>query len=85
ETKYQPYTIIQKGKKKIGILGVGIELEGLVPENLYGKTAYKDPIRAANETAAILKKNNCDLIICLSHLGDKYDDNKVSDEVLAKE
>ncbi|MGG2367854.1 hypothetical protein ACE4ZV_26260, partial [Salmonella enterica] len=59
ETKYQPYTIIQKGKKKIGILGVGIELEGLVPENLYGKTAYKDPIRAANETAAILKKNNC--------------------------
>ena len=85
ETKYQPYTIIQKGKKKIGILGVGIELEGLVPENLYGKTAYKDPIRVANETAAILKKNNCDLIICLSHLGDKYDDNKVSDEVLAKE
>ncbi|MFX7025208.1 hypothetical protein ABTI08_19910, partial [Acinetobacter baumannii] len=56
-----------------------------MPENLYGKTAYKDPIRAANETAAILKKNNCDLIICLSHLGDKYDDNKVSDEVLAKE
>jgi 5'-nucleotidase len=85
EGKYQPYTIIQKGKQRIGLLGVGIELEGLVPENLYGKTVYRDPIRAANETAAILKKNKCDLIICLSHLGDKYDDNKVSDEVLARE
>lgn len=26
----------------------------------------------------------CDLIICLSHLGYKYPDNKVSDQVLAK-
>jgi 5'-nucleotidase len=85
ETKYKPYTIIQKGKQKIGILGVGIELEGLVPENLYGKTVYRNPIEAANETAAMLKQKKCDLIICLSHLGDKYEDNKVSDEVLAKE
>ncbi len=85
ETKYKPYTIIQKGKQKIGILGVGIELAGLVPENLYGKTVYNDPIQAANETANLLKQQKCDLIICLSHLGDKYDDNKVSDEVLAKE
>ncbi len=85
ENKYQPYTIIQKGKQKIGILGVGIELAGLVPENLYEKTVYKNPIEMANTTAAVLKEKKCDLIICLSHLGDKYEEAMVSDEVLAKE
>ena len=85
EGKSIPYKIIKKGNIKVGILGIGIELKGLVPENLYGKTIYQNPIEKANETAAILKKQGCDMIICLSHLGDKYDDNKVSDEVLAKE
>ncbi len=85
EGKSIPYEIIKKGNIKVGILGIGIELQGLVPENLYGKTIYQNPIEKANETAAILKKQGCDMIICLSHLGDKYEDNKVSDEVLAKE
>ncbi len=85
EGKSIPYKIIKKGNIKVGILGIGIELQGLVPENLYGKTIYQNPIEKANETAAILKKQGCDMIICLSHLGDKYEDNKVSDEVLAKE
>lgn len=85
ENKTMPYKIFKKGKHTVGVLGVGIELQGLVPENLYGKTVYKDPIVSANETASILKKAGCDLIICLSHLGDKYDDNKISDEILSKE
>ncbi len=43
-----------------------------------------DPIVQANRTADILKKKEgCDFIICLSHLGDRYPDNKVSDEQLA--
>ena len=79
------HKIIQKGNIKVGVLGIGIELQGLVPENLYGKTIYQNPIESANKTAAILKKQGCDMIICLSHLGDKYEDNKVSDEVLAKD
>lgn len=85
EGKSQPYKIFQKGDLKIGVLGVGIELHGLVPDNLYGKTVYSDPVVAANQTAATLRKKGCDMIICLSHLGDKYDDNRVSDEILAKE
>ncbi len=84
EGKTIPYKIIQKGKIKVGILGVGVELHGLVPEKLYGNTKYLDPIQKANETAALLHKKGCDMIICLSHLGDKYTDNKVSDEVLAQ-
>jgi len=85
EMKTKPFQIFQKGKIKVGVFGIGIELQGLVPENLYGKTIYLDPIVAANRTASLLKKKGCDLVICLSHLGDKYDDGKVSDEILAKE
>ncbi|WP_197705843.1 bifunctional metallophosphatase/5'-nucleotidase [Filimonas lacunae] len=86
EGKSQPYKVFRKGGVKIGVLGIGIELKGLVPDNLYGNTKYNDPIVAANATADILKKKEgCDMVICLSHLGDKYEDNKVSDEILAKE
>ena len=85
EGKYVPYKIFQKGKMKIGVLGVGIELKGLVPDELFGKTIYLEPIEHANRTAAYLRKQGCDLIVCLSHLGDRYFDDKVSDEILAKE
>ena len=56
ETLYQPYKIFQKGPLKIGVTGVGIELEGLVPSALYGSTIYKDPVVHANEIADKLKK-----------------------------
>ena len=86
ESINQPYKVFRKGDLKIGVLGVGIELAGLVPEQLYGKTMYQDPIQKANIHADLLKKKHqCDLVICLSHLGDRYADNKVSDEVLARE
>ena len=62
-----------------------LELKGLVPENLYGKTVYLNPIEEANRNADLLRKQGCDMIICLSHLGDKYEDDKISDEILAKE
>jgi 5'-nucleotidase len=82
----KPYTVIRKGKLKIGITGVGIELSGLVPDSLYGQTVYLDPVKHLNETAAILKKREkCDMVICLSHLGYSYKDNKISDQVLAAE
>lgn len=85
ENMYVPYKIFNRGKLKIGVTGVGIELQGLVPSSLYGNTIYRDPIIAANLAAYDLKKKGCDLIICISHLGDRYMDNKVSDEILAKE
>ena len=82
---FKPYKIFKKDRIKIGVFGIGIELNGLVPEELYGKTKYKDPIATANHYAHILKKKNCDLIICLSHLGFKYKESKkVSDIILAK-
>lgn len=79
------HLIINKGKLKIGLIGLGVEMEGLVPKNCYGDTKYLDPIAAANTEAELLKKKKCDLIICLSHLGFEYaDSQKVSDRILAK-
>ncbi|MEN9549648.1 MAG: hypothetical protein RIR12_2239 [Bacteroidota bacterium] len=86
EHKTIPYKIFKKEKLKIGVFGISIEGKGLIPDALFGATQYLDPISKANETATILKKDKgCDIVVCLSHLGFKYSDNKVSDEVLAKE
>ena len=83
---FKPFKIFRKGDLKIGVFGIGIELDGLVPKSLFGNTIYQDPIIKANHFAALLKhKERCDLIICLSHLGFKYKDDKVSDMILAKE
>ena len=86
EYKYQPYKTFKKGKIKVGVFGVGIEMAGLVPENLSAGTKYLDPVLKANEMASTLKKEkDCDLVICLSHLGNTYSDNRVSDKRLASE
>ena len=86
EGKTQPYKVFKKGKLRIGVFGVSIEGRGLIPDTLFGATKYLDPVQKANETADQLKRlENCDMVICLSHLGNKYTDGKVSDEVLAKE
>jgi 5'-nucleotidase len=82
----KPYQIFKKGDVKIGILGVGIELEGLVPKSLYKNTIYLDPIERANHYASILKnEEKCDYVICLSHIGYKFRNNpdQVNDKALA--
>jgi len=81
------YKTFMKDGVKIGIFGLGIELKGLVGEQHYKETKYLDPIEIATDKSRILKEEeNCDLVICLSHLGYEYSkSNKVSDIKLAKE
>lgn len=86
EYKVHPYTIIRKGRLKMGVFGVGIELNGLVPTHLYGDVQYQHPVAIANEVADYLKrKKRCDYVICLSHLGFEYSDAKISDKIFAAE
>jgi len=81
----KPYQIFKKDGLKIGVFGLGIELEGLVNKVQYGNTRYLDPIENALKIEAELKlEHKCDLIVCLSHLGYKYNDNKVSDRLIAQ-
>jgi 5'-nucleotidase len=86
EYQYHPYTIIKKGRLKIGITGVGIELKGLVSEELSTGVKYLDPVERSGYYASLLKKKGCDMVICLSHLGFDYknDTQKISDIRLAK-
>ncbi len=82
--KYLKYKVFNKGGIKVGVFGIGIELDGLVPKNLYGNTLYQNPIKKANYYSNYLKVSlGCDLVICLSHLGFKYNTKKMSDKVLA--
>jgi 5'-nucleotidase len=84
ENKVLPYKIYKKGGLKIGVTGVGIELNGLVPEKLYGKIKCNDPVANLNKVAAYLKQEKqCNLVICLSHLGYNYKENKIGDLSLA--
>ena len=87
EGNVKPYQIFRRGPLKVGVLGVGIEGKGLIPDQLFGSTVYLDPIAEANKVADTLrKKEHCDLVICLSHLGNRYTtERKVSDEDLAKQ
>lgn len=80
----QPYTLIEKEGLRIGLYGLGIELKGLVDERLVQGLEYTDPIQAANHTARLLRHDlRCHLVICLSHLGYKYENDKISDIRLA--
>jgi 5'-nucleotidase len=80
-----PHTIIKRGGLKIGIVGVGIDLNGLIASEVAQQIPYLDPIDSVQKEVTILRSKGCDYIICLSHLGFDYpNENKVSDKVLAQ-
>lgn len=83
EGQVKPYKIFFKDGVKVGVFGLGIELEGLVGKKLYKETQYLDPVEMAKETVTQLKQEKCDLVICLSHLGYHYRQEKISDLKLA--
>jgi 5'-nucleotidase len=73
----KPYKTFIKDGIKIGVFGLGIELEGLVDKKLYKETKYYNPIDVATDITKTLKETEkCDLIICLSHLGFDYKNEK---------
>ena len=84
--KTEKYKIFNKNGIRVGIFGVGIELDGLVGKKQYQETKYLDPVETAQHYADFLKKDKkCDLVICLSHIGYDFRDepNKISDKKLA--
>ena len=84
--KTKQYKIFDKNGIKVGIFGLGIELAGLVDSKNYKETKYLNPVEIAQDLSRILKhEQKCDLVICLSHLGYKYNDekDKISDVKLA--
>jgi 5'-nucleotidase len=84
--KIDPYQIIQKGPFKIGVFGLGVRLQGLVPQVYFGETVHLEPFPIARKMANHLRfEEECDLVICLSHLGYHAKQFKECDTLLAKE
>ncbi|MGI9532074.1 bifunctional metallophosphatase/5'-nucleotidase [Lutimonas sp.] len=83
----KPYKVFIKDGIRIGVFGIGIKLDGLVDPVNFKETNYLDPIEIAQDMSEILRsRENCDLVICLSHLGYYYKRNPdhISDLVLAR-
>ena len=82
--KVKDHQIFMKDGVKIGVFGLGIELDGLVSKNNYKETKYLNPVEIAQEMTKKLKQQEkCDLVICLSHLGYHYETDKIDDLKLA--
>lgn len=84
EGKFPRFRIFKKSGVKVGIYGLGIELTGLVNAKQYGGVRYNDPVPVALEMEKFLSLDQkCDFVVCLSHLGLRYQHDKISDVALA--
>lgn len=66
----KPYKIFNRCGIRIGVIGLGVDVNGLITDvNLQG-TTYSDPIITTQNIADYLRKQqNCQMIIVLSHIG----------------
>lgn len=80
----QLYKVFVKDGIRIGVFGLGIKPDGLIPAELYKEMRYLDPVELATDMTRQLRDGEkCDYVICLSHLGYQYNDQTVSDRTLA--
>ncbi|MEW2922318.1 metallophosphatase [Muricauda sp. ANG21] len=82
----KPYKLYLVDGIKIGVYGLGIAFDGLVTKRLYKETRYLNPFEIAVDMERQLKEGEqCDLVICLSHLGYSYENpERPSDVQLAQ-
>ncbi|MDO4781887.1 MAG: metallophosphatase [Capnocytophaga felis] len=74
----KPYKVYVVDGIRIGVFGLGIRLENLVNKANYKETVYLNPLEIAQDMERKLRnEEKCDLVICLSHLGYKYDTNEI--------
>lgn len=77
-----PYVILRKAGKKIGIIGLMTDVSAVVDTDVARTMKYLDPVEVVNRYAALLKdEKDCDLVICLTHLG--YENEEFTDCELA--
>jgi 5'-nucleotidase len=82
--RVRPYVVREFDGVRVGIFGLGIAFRGLVTPTHHRGVAYTDPVEAAHRVARALRRERCSLIICLSHLGYRYESGRVSDTVVAE-
>lgn len=75
----KPYIILERFGLRIGVFGLGAKPDGLIQADKCEGVVYKDPVQVSNETAALLKSEGCDVVVCLSHLGIQTDERLIAD------
>lgn len=81
--KTKEYEIFVIEGIRIGVFSLGVSLDGLVDPINYQDVGYLDPVEVANRLVPKLKnEEKCDFIICLSHLGYTFVEDKISDLTL---
>ena len=86
ERKVKPHVIKQVGPARVGLFGLGVILQGLVPPDLCKGVVYNDPLQTARSQARYLRdQEQCDLVIALSHLGNTGYAGEAGDQTLARE
>ena len=81
----KPYTIVKKGGKKIGIIGLILDMKNMSMSRDSKNALFINPVEVLNRVALELKtEQKCDLVIALSHCG-LYTgkENNPSDEIIA--
>lgn len=70
---------------RVGIFGLGIEFDGVVPQDLHGDVRSRNPEAWARGMSNSLRDyHKCDFVICLSHLGYRYDNGRIDDVTIAR-
>jgi len=81
----QPHMIRTCGDARVGLFGLGVTLAGLVAEPLCRGVEYSDPLSAAQRAVTRLRDvEQCDLVVCLSHLGNEGYHGEPGDQQLAR-
>lgn len=66
----KPYIVVERAGIRVGILGVCPQPKGLITAANYLPMKYLDPVTSAQPIIDKLRNvENCDVIVCLSHLG----------------
>ena len=80
----KPYEIYTVNGLKIGVIGVGLQLDDLVIEENRKGIIYNNPIPIVEHWSEFLKKEKkCNAVVVISHLGYQYNSPKIDDLKLA--
>jgi 5'-nucleotidase len=70
ERRVKPYVVREVDGVRIGVLGLGIKLEGLNPPESFKGIKYYDPVKVAIGAVRVFReRERCAMVICASHLG----------------
>ena len=80
---FKKYDIREIGDKKIGFFGINIDPSSIIAHKNIDVN-FTDPIKAANETASLLKNElGCDLVVAITHIGYEKVNEKPTDVDIA--